>query len=723
MDIKSLIIIIALAEFFIAGLIYFRGKRQSVDIVFALLNLSAGLWAISLYFYEYPLLLSRLDWIRITYFFSLFLTFFVFYFSLIFLSKKTKKLILFLGLYVFLAIPFFYILFFTDLWIKDVIIHRGSPHTVLGPSYVLFIIYTGFFFLWSIANLAGKFLASSGINRERLKYILYGIILGGLGILIPSGVIPLIIGSTDYFWTSPVLLVFFVGLTAYVITRYRLMDITVATGKVATYLFTFLTIGFFGYAMTVFFSYFEVLHAYQVIAVALLAGIFFRPLFLAYESFSSYYLYHSFYSSQKVLGELSEKLTKILDIDELADLTTKTIMDTMKLDRAVILLRDEKTGKFDIKRNFGFKEENGISLVSDSFLTEHLLKTQKPLVYEELSLMIDSTDKEMEKRKIRKLKENMERIEAALCNLLVSREKVIGMIVLGEKISKDPYTDQDVNLIDNLCKQISISVENAKLYSQVEDLKNNLEERVEEQVKELKKAYKKLQRIDKAKTEFMSIVSHQLRTPLSIIKGHLSMVTEGVYEDNREKEREVLENVYEANERLIDLVNDVLNVSRIQAGRVEMHTEEKDLAEVVKNTIERIRPSVNGKNVDLVFEKPSEELSKIEIDVSKIENALLNLIDNALKYTKQGEVRLSLKEEESSLLVEIKDTGEGMSKEELEKLFETFSRGDAGKKHWIQGAGLGLYIARQFIEMHEGEVWAHSEGIKKGSQFYVRLPL
>jgi len=711
-------LISALCVFFLGLFVFIKNPKKPLNFTFSLHALSISLWLFGTFmmFLNVDNYDMAIFWDRFIYGSVVFIPAFMYHFCLALTERRPNKL-----LYIAYALSIiFFFLSRTDYFVYDLFVYEWGVHTKAAFFHHIFLLYfTSYVVIWFFDVYRYYKELSSPFLKYQAKYFFAAfLILFTIG---PTAYLPAY-GISIYPFSYLSGLVFSIIL-AYAILKHRFMDTTVATGKVVTYLLTFLTIGFFGYAVSVLSSTFNISQSYQVISSAVLAGILFKPLFVAYENFSSRYLYYSFYSSQKILEELSGKLTKILDIDELADLTTKTIMDTMKLDRAVILLRDEETGKFDIKRNFGFKEENGISLVTDNFLTKHLKKTDKPLIYEELSLMISSTDKEMEKREIRKLQENMKRIEASLCNLLITKEKVVGMIVLGEKKSKDPYTDQDVKLIDSLCKQISVSVLNAKLYSQVEDLKNNLEERVEEQVKELKKAYKKLQRIDKAKTEFMSIVSHQLRTPLSIIKGHLSMVTEGVYDDDEGKKKKILQDVYDSNERLITLVNDVLNISRIQSGRVEISKEEVDMKEVTKKIVEKMKGSLNGKDVKLIFENPKEENLKTKADSSKIENALINLIDNAIKYTNQGEVRVSLRKEEDSLLVEIKDTGEGMNKEEIEKLFETFSRGDAGKKHWIQGAGLGLYIARQFIEMHDGKVWADSQGKGKGSQFYVTLPL
>ncbi len=613
----------------------------------------------------------------------------------------------------------------TPLVVKEEIITGvAERETIFGQLYPLWIVYFIFLFFLIIYNGSLQYKkAQKGVEKRQILHIIFGTSIAiTIGFL--TSVVFVVFGTTGAEKIGPPLgLLIFFGFASYAILRHRLMDIGVATGKVFTYIFTISVIGAIGCINFWIITFLGISNYWAVFLTSFLAGILFKSVFLFFEKISAQYLYYSFYSSQQVLGELSKKLANIMTVDELAGLTTKTIMETMKINRAVILLRDKK-GKFEIKKNFGFKEDNGISLIRDNFLIEHLKKTQKPLVYEELPLLLDVTEKEMEKRKIKELIMNMEKIEASLCSLLVFKEEPVGIIVLGEKISRDPYTEQDVELLDNLCKQIAVSVENAKLYSEVQDLSGNLEKKVEDQIKELRKAYDKLQGIDKTKTEFMSIVSHQLRTPLSIIKGHLSMINEGVYDNDNKRKNEILDNVYEANERLINLVNDVLNISRIQSGRVELNKEKTDLSEITRKTVERMMSSASEKSVKLFYNKKEEKsFPKIEIDISKIENVLLNLIDNAIKYTSDGSVEVSVFQEGKKLLVEIKDTGEGMEKQELNKLFETFSRGDAGKKYWIQGTGLGLYIARQFIEMHKGQIWAESEGRGKGSQFYIELPL
>jgi len=231
-----------------------------------------------------------------------------------------------------------------------------------------------------------------------------------------------------------------------------------------------------------------------------------------------------------------------------------------------------------------------------------------------------------------------------------------------------------------------------------------------------------LERISRTKTEFISITSHQLRTPLTVIKGYLSMILEGVYGEVSEKVKKVLENIYLANERLIKLVNSFLNVSKIELGKLELELERTDIAEVIESVLKEMEVGAREKNLYLRFEKPK-EVPKILVDKEKIREIILNLVDNAIKYTQRGGIEIKLQIIDSRLQIVVSDTGEGLTKEEKEKLFESFSRGSAGQKYWVEGAGIGLYVAKRIVELHQGKIWVESEGKGKGSTFYVELPI
>ncbi len=248
-------------------------------------------------------------------------------------------------------------------------------------------------------------------------------------------------------------------------------------------------------------------------------------------------------------------------------------------------------------------------------------------------------------------------------------------------------------------------------------------ERLERLAFELENANVELKRMDKSKSEFVSIASHQLRTPLTAIKGYLSMITDGTYGKVPPKIREKMKNVFESNERLIRLVNELLSLSRIETGKIKLEPEKLDLQNIVKQVIDDLRIVSKKNDLCLKLSKPKKKLPEMMIDEWKIRQVLINLIDNALKYTVKGGVAITIKKEENNAKIEICDTGEGMEKEELEKMFKSFSRGKAGNRLSSEGSGLGLYIARKFVEMHDGKIWAESEGKRKGSCFHILLPI
>lgn len=240
---------------------------------------------------------------------------------------------------------------------------------------------------------------------------------------------------------------------------------------------------------------------------------------------------------------------------------------------------------------------------------------------------------------------------------------------------------------------------------------------------QLQVAYQKLRELDKAKSEFVSIASHQLRTPLTAIKGYISMVLEGSYGKLPERAKSPVENVFKSSQRLIKLVNDLLSVSKIEAGKMELDIQRSSLADIISSVIEELKIEIKKKNIYLKWGKPKKPLPDIFIDRDKIRQVILNIIDNAIRYTNKGGVTIKSEVVNSDIRIRISDTGAGLSREELSKMFGSFSRGTAGSQFYTEGVGLGLYVSKKFVEMHKGEIWAESKGKGKGSVFFIKLPI
>ncbi len=250
-----------------------------------------------------------------------------------------------------------------------------------------------------------------------------------------------------------------------------------------------------------------------------------------------------------------------------------------------------------------------------------------------------------------------------------------------------------------------------------------LREKSQRLANRLDRAYRELKKLDDAKSEFIAMASHQLRTPLTIIKGFVSMLMEGNYGKMPERARKPLKDIFLSNERLVKIINDLLNISKIELGKLDALKEKAQIENLIKSTLKELKPRAEKKGLYLKWEKPKKSLPELEIDSLKIRQVIFTVIDNAIRYTQKGGVVVKCHIIDNKYQIKISDTGVGMSKQETKRVFESFVRGSAGINLWVQGAGLGLYLSKKYIELHKGKIWAESSGKGKGSTFYIELPI
>jgi len=236
------VIITGIANLFLAYLIFARGAKSMITYSLGAYAIVSGIWSFSLYFYQVHFLFSSLAWIKIVYLLVFFLVFGLFWFSMVYCRKPWKATLYLSALYFVLSGPFIYILFFTDLWIEGVIAESWGPETILGPAYIYVNILWAVFSIANIYNLGREYFKTTGIDRERVKYILAGMGLFILLVETADTIIPFFFGTTRYFWISPLSTIFFVGFTAYAILRYRLMDIKTVLTEILVAVFFILLV-------------------------------------------------------------------------------------------------------------------------------------------------------------------------------------------------------------------------------------------------------------------------------------------------------------------------------------------------------------------------------------------------------------------------------------------------------------------------------------------------
>lgn len=232
-------------------------------------------------------------------------------------------------------------------------------------------------------------------------------------------------------------------------------------------------------------------------------------------------------------------------------------------------------------------------------------------------------------------------------------------------------------------------------------------------------------RVERLKTEFVSLAAHQLRTPLSAIKWTLRMLLDGDLGKITTEQKDYVDKTAQSTERMIDLVNDLLNVTRIEEGRYLYNPTPLAFEPIIQSLIDAHRDLIDKKKIQFKFNKPKEELPPIKVDEEKIQLAIQNLLDNALRYTPPGgKVTVSLKYHQDKKRVEatVKDSGIGIPKDQQERVFSKFFRGDNAVRMKTEGTGLGLFITKHIIEAHGGEIWFESEE-REGTTFYLTLPV
>ncbi|MDD5433213.1 MAG: ATP-binding protein [Candidatus Pacebacteria bacterium] len=230
--------------------------------------------------------------------------------------------------------------------------------------------------------------------------------------------------------------------------------------------------------------------------------------------------------------------------------------------------------------------------------------------------------------------------------------------------------------------------------------------------------------VERMKTEFVSIAAHQLRTPLSAIKWILKMFLDGDMGELTETQAQFLEKTYESNERMINLVNDLLSVTKIEEGRFLQKMQKQDMADVILEAVSPLKETAQKKSLILNFTLPSKRLPKVLVDKEKIILAIQNIVENAIDYTKFGKINVITDyiPPQNEFMVRVQDTGIGIPENQKVRIFSKFFRGVTALKTETEGTGLGLFIAKNIIEAHSGKIWFDSEE-GKGTTFYFTLPV
>ncbi len=280
-----------------------------------------------------------------------------------------------------------------------------------------------------------------------------------------------------------------------------------------------------------------------------------------------------------------------------------------------------------------------------------------------------------------------------------------GMAIGVFSLTRDevsPFTEKQVDLVTTFADQAVIAIENVRLFDEIQEKSHQLEE------------------ASKHKSQFLANMSHELRTPLNAILGYTELIADGVYGDTPEKVQATLKRVMTNGRHLLGLINDVLDLSKIEAGQLTLSLADYSMKDVVHNVYGAVEPLAAEKKLTFKAEI-APDMAAGHGDERRLTQVLLNLVGNAIKFTDDGEVVIKASQNNGAFSVKVCDTGPGISEDDQKKLFQEFQQADSSTTKKKGGTGLGLAISKKIIEMHGGRIWLESQ-VGKGSTFAFTLP-
>lgn len=602
--------------------------------------------------------------------------------------------------------------------ISSVTVQSGGIIPVREPLYYLVIVGIVSIGAYGIGRL--YYHAAHTHNRlkqRQYRFIATGLTIGLMLAVITNIVLPNVIGTTIPARFSAVAVIVFVGTILYASLKHKFIDLKFAAVRTIAYVFSLMVMAvtYFGLAYILSIILFEDVETSGVsmsagnIVIALVLAFIFQPIRQFFDKITNQLFYRDRYDTDVFIARLGAILTSTTDLHQLLKQSANEIEQTMKASFVTfVVFREEKS-------NIVLGAGNSDTLHQDDILSiKDLVNDRNDSVLLVNQQLEDSSVKRSSTINVLKFLQN-HHVE------LVLYLDDVGLVLLGDQKGAG-YSQRDIRTLEMISDELIIAIQNARSVQEVQDINIHLEQRIDKATAELRRSNEKLKKLDATKDEFLSMASHQLRTPLTSIKGYISMVLDGDAGTITPQQEKLLKEAFVSSERMVRLIGDFLNVSRLQTGKFVIERRTVNLSELVRDEIESIQSMAATRDIELSYKGPK-QFPVLQLDEDKIRQVVMNFIDNAIYYSRpQSTIVVRLAKDEKYATLEVHDHGIGVPKESLEKLFTKFFRAENARRQRPDGTGVGLYLAKRVITEHGGELIVEStEG--KGSVFGFRLPL
>ena len=421
------------------------------------------------------------------------------------------------------------------------------------------------------------------------------------------------------------------------------------------------------------------------------------------------------------LHQTGTVITSTLDVDKLFSTVLKLLQENLGFQRMVLVLKDPSQDKGIIRQVIGVPPELEREVQHLEFSIT-LGTLDETLLIQGQSVLVENLEDVAAKMNPRILELAREvGVVSFVSAPLISHQHILGYV--GADKGQQPCTQEDLTVLMTIANHIAVAIDNARTYQDIENFAQTLEKRVKDRTFDLETANERLLELDKLKSAFVSIVSHELRTPMTSIKGLVENMMDGLTGNLNERQEFYLGRVKHNIERLTRMINDLLDLSRIEAGRMDLQTSALNIGSLAREVVELLQPLAQEESLTL-NSHIVDPVPLIQGDRDKLIQILTNLVNNAIKFTDPpGTITVEVRYQEPEKMVEvcIVDTGSGIPPDEQQTIFERFYRGQSPELK-NRGAGLGLAITKSLVDLHGGKIWVTSI-LGEGSRFYIQLPL